>query len=1113
MEGLLLISILFNFIIFIKWVMSRQFNDQEVKSKTSSPTESSPGELYRISQNLTPFFENTAHPKDLLSSELFQSGVSLLSSRSFSEEDLRSYLWGDNILISCIAFESLRHREVSEELTSQVSDRLNETYLWPIFFAFQFLNETYEGNLLPNVFFKVQQWWPSNTLMCQLLNQFIEDRLGKGERLPFDAFPKDLESQQIELIGELFPKLKKTYTEPLLESYEALKHQQVDTTFFNSLGKLWDMQAAADSLLEHSDAKRHLGQLMDALFETPPRSVLLVGETGVGKTALVQQLSEKIAQKGWRVFEASANDVLAGQVYLGELENRLKELIVNLDPRRRVIWFIPNFHELLYAGRANTRPTGILEQLSPILERGDICIIGETQPAAYQHLLSDYSRLESLVETLKIKELNDQDTFECAVAWSKYATNSPNRESLISEPDLKEAYQLVKQFLNNSSQPGNLMNLLKLTRRQMVALGEASGVMTIDRVYQSLSSLSGMPRSILDDSQAFNLEELRQLFDKRVLGQPEAVECLVERVAMIKAGLTDPGKPSGVFLFAGPTGTGKTEIAKTLAEFLFGSPDRMIRLDMSEYQMPGSVESIIGEGQGSSGSSVGSTSLVKQIRNHPFSVVLLDEFEKAHPKVWDLFLQVFDDGRLTDSKGSTADFRHSIIILTSNLGATIKTDEGIGFQTKNSRFSSKGVVQTIYQTFRREFINRLDRVVVFRPLSRNVMRQILYHEFDQALQRRGLRSRDWAIELETSAIDFLLEKGFTHDLGARPLKRAIDRYLLANLAVTIVNHQFPEGDQFLFVRRKGNQLEVEFVDPNSSVDTEPSDDTDNEQADLTLKTLIRSPHGTSQEVAFLEGKGRELSQTIQSEPWKKEKEDALLQTSEPSFWESEERFQILGQIEFLDRMETAFGTKTSLLQRLTGHSKTPKTTYSKELIRRIAQYGYLLEAALETVRKQYPQDVFLKLETRDDSLECQRFLHQICQMYQQWASNRNMRQETLVEASTTSYALYAFSGLGSYAILKDEEGIHTLEVPKKGKTFQRHLVRVRVAGQPVVPKKNGLPLIDQALACFQQDAMHEGTLVRNYRQEPSPLVRDMVGNWRTGRIERVWAGDFDLFGP
>jgi ATP-dependent Clp protease ATP-binding subunit ClpC len=248
-----------------------------------------------------------------------------------------------------------------------------------------------------------------------------------------------------------------------------------------------------------------------------------------------------------------------------------------------------------------------------------------------------------------------------------------------------------------------------------------------------------------------DLGGLQRHFEARVLGQPEAVDCLVERVAMIKAGVTDPTRPFGVFLFAGPTGTGKTEIAKSLASFLFGSAERVTRLDMSEFKDPESIQRLIGGTPGES--EVESEALVDTIRKQPFSVVLLDEFEKAHPNIWDLFLQVFDDGRLTDRAGNTADFRSSILIMTSNLGSQVPTGASLGFTDRTGQFNEATVHREIDRSFRREFLNRIDRVIVFRPLERDTMRAILRKELAEAFERRGLRNRTWAVEWDASALD------------------------------------------------------------------------------------------------------------------------------------------------------------------------------------------------------------------------------------------------------------------------------------------------------------------------------------------------------------------------
>ena len=281
------------------------------------------------------------------------------------------------------------------------------------------------------------------------------------------------------------------------------------------------------------------------------------------------------------------------------------------------------------------------------------------------------------------------------------------------------ALSSARQYLSAGDFPGAVLDLIKLT----VGRARQGRQRKVDphEVILTLSQLTGLPVSILDNKERVDLAADPRLLRSRVIGQDEAVGAIVERIAMLKAGLNDPGKPIGVFLFAGPTGTGKTELAKTVAEYLFGSVDRLIRLDMSEFQTPETTDKILGSDRAGGEAD----SLINRVRKQPFSVVLLDEFEKAHPQIWDLFLQVFDDGRLTDSLGHVADFRHCMIILTTNLGATSHRTSGLGFAPAADAFTGEQIMRAIGQTFRPEFQNRLDKVIVFRPLTRDLMRGIL----------------------------------------------------------------------------------------------------------------------------------------------------------------------------------------------------------------------------------------------------------------------------------------------------------------------------------------------------------------------------------------------------
>jgi ATP-dependent Clp protease ATP-binding subunit ClpC len=630
--------------------------------------------------------------------------------------------------------------------------------------------------------------------------------------------------------------------------------------------------------------------------------------------------------------------------------------------------------------------------------------------------------------------------------------------------------------------------------------------MTRDDVLTTLSQMTGLPRSVLDERESLDPAAVRAFFERRVMGQPEAVNCLVDRIVMLKAGLTDPARPIGVFLFSGPTGTGKTEVAKALAEYLFGSAQRMIRLDMSELQEPQSLARIVGE----PGESAQADALVNRIRKQPFSVVLLDELEKAHARVWDLFLQVFDDARLTDANGNLADFRHSIIILTSNLGSTEHRAGSLGFTTSSGAFSEAQVLRMVGNTFRPEFVNRLDRVVVFRPLPRNVMRDILRKELSAVLGRRGFRHREWAVEWEESALEFLLDRGFTRDMGARPLRRAIDQHVLAPLAATIVEHRFPEGDQFLFVRSDGNAIQVQFVDPDAIPEVPAASAP---SAPPGYAQIILAPSGTGEERAFLEAALSNLEQRLEAEEWQSRKASLLQQMGRPGFWSGEQRFPVLAEIEHRDSIEAGARTAQSLMRRLSGRSA--RGASPPGILSNLAQQLYLIEQALLDLEQGLLPDVFLAVEavaserTADDAAA--RWAARVCAMYREWARKRRMRCTVLDMESDSARPplVLGLSGFGAPGILAREAGLHVLEVPDEAGGFERCTARVRLAAQPAHPRPTSRSALQHALDCLARTPAPTA-IVRRYREQPSPLVRDAQAGWRTGRIEDVLAGDFDL---
>ncbi|MFZ5635293.1 MAG: AAA family ATPase [Pseudomonadota bacterium] len=1064
---------------------------EDAASAPAAPEETAADKLYRLRREIENDDGRIQSPDDLLRLPQFREGVAVLADPAFPAKDVLGQLENDSYVLGCMVYAALGQRTDIDAAAALVATSGPGAY--QIKFMLDYLQSRPDAGDLPGFLRLVRQWWYEQPPLRQRLREYLQ----WAEAHAPGTAPMTLDNlreYELEQLVEGLNALRAPVLEPYIAQAKAELARQRERRTLGGVGRLWTPQpsgagaSASPAIVAHPELDLQVAKLYDMLQATPPTSVLVAGDHGTGKSTLVDRLFERLHGEGWLLFEASAAEVLAGQSYFGELEERMRELLGALD-RERALWRVRDFYDLLHKGAHSQDPRGILDMLLPAIERGKLRMIGELSPPQLAQLLLARPTLRHLMKTVQLLPPSPATMRDLLARWRD--TREAECGSPVADPrTLEEAQRMATQYFPEQHEPGRSLRLLEEALRAGLAAEPRDLPLGVDALLRAIARRSGLPMEVIDDRQSLDLESLRAFFRKRVIGQDEAVDCLVDRIAMLKAGLIDSGRPIGVFLFAGPTGTGKTELAKTLGELLFGSSERLLRLDMSEYQSDDAAWRLTEVSRDGS-----ARSLVARIREQPFSVVLLDEFEKAHPRVWDLFLQVFDDGRLGDRNGDVADFRHSIIILTSNAGSTLSRSAGPGFTSSAGGYSRGTVEKALFETFRREFLNRLDRIVLFNPLDRTLMRDILHKELQRAMGRRGLRNRDWAVEWEPSAIEFLLDRGFTPDLGARPLRRAIEQHLLAPLARSIVEHRTPQGDQFLFVRSAGDRLEVEFVDPNPPAATTTPVAT---AETVDIRDLIHAPDASPAAIATLRAEFEATDRDVAGPAWTQARDADYAAMNERDFWSRPERFEVLDRIERRHRIESALDTARRLNERLA------RDGADAGFVARHAQLLWLLRLAVDAVSRQHPQDALLWLSVGEADLkreptQARLWWQRLLAMYMAWAERRNMRVEVLSQDADRCEARLAIGGFGALAVLEHEHGAHLHEYDDESGATRRVAAAVRIA--PDLPGRPRPTRIDHD---------DEPRICRRYRAEPSPLVRDSVRGWRTGRHDRVMAGEFDV---
>ncbi len=631
----------------------------------------------------------------------------------------------------------------------------------------------------------------------------LQDWEGTAAQIFFalNADPLELEEHLLSSMGEDRGVMEEVLAEPPVGTGTI-------TQFTRDLTDL----AARGRLEPVIGREKEIRRMMQILSRRTKNNPCLIGEPGVGKTAVTEALAQRIAEgkvppflRDKRIVSLSITNVVAGTKYRGEFEERMKNILDEFATHPEIILFIDEIHTLIGAGGSE----GSLDAaniLKPALSRGEIQVIGATTLDEYRKHIEKDTALKRRFQSLLIEEPKEEETLE--ILKGRKALYEKHHGLTIGEDAITAAVKLSRRYISDRLWPDKALDLLD-EACAAARLDQPEGELTVsaEQIAHTVSLWTGVPLDQLTKEEGLRLSELESVIHERVIGQEEAVSSLCKAIRRSRVGLKDPKRPIGSFLFLGPTGVGKTELSKALAAAMFGDEKDLIRIDMSEYMEKHSVSKIIGSPPGYVGYDEGGQ-LSERIRRKPYSVVLFDEIEKAHPDVFHILLQILDEGRLTDSRGTAVDFRNTVIIMTSNAGAErIVEPKALGFSAGNSESADyermkTQVMEEVRRIFRPEFINRIDDIIVFRMLNRQDIQAILKLQLKDIEKRLG-EALSLTLEMDEAAAGWFTDKGYQPKYGARPLKRLLQNELEDRLAEEILKGKIREGDRVLVTVKDG----------------------------------------------------------------------------------------------------------------------------------------------------------------------------------------------------------------------------------------------------------------------------------------------------------------------
>jgi ATP-dependent Clp protease ATP-binding subunit ClpC len=809
---------------------------------------------------------------------------------------------------------------------------------------------------------------------------------------------------------------------------------------------------------------------------------LLAGEPGVGKSAHIQEVARRIAEgrvdaelAPARLVEISTANILARSTDRQAAE-RFEELLGHLSRHPCPIVYIRDLPLVLGGPLA---PVAIRA-----LRTGGLRFIFETEPKRVQELLRAD---EALAERLHLIPLQEPPLERSRWILGRVAEELERELRLPIDPAACDlALRLSAKFLLAQRMPRKAIELLKETAAE--SSSAARDRVGPEDVLTRFCAATRLPRFVVDDALPLDLEETERFFGERLLGQTDAVGAVLRSVALLKAGLNDPRRPLGVFLFAGPTGVGKTQLAKLLAEYLFGSADRLVRLNMADFPNDGD-ENVPFGASWAPALETRRGELTALLDGKVFTVLLLDEFEKAARSVHDRFLQLFDEGTFVNGAGETVSCNNTLIVATSNVGAEVYREPALGFAgNRRDQDLVTEVDRRITEAFRPEFLNRFDAICHFRPLTKVEIRKIAQREVGRVLEREGIRARALDVEVTPEVVDLLVERGYSPQFGARFLQREIEKTLTAALAVEIARRPLRPGTPVRVEARPGGKVVAvaEPLPPPREATAQlslPTPKAASVKRRLDRKSLLL-------EMDRLVGRARALSVSAERPLLEEQRNQLLSETQAPNLWDDPERAAatlrafrtVEAQINELERVEQAVTFARRLVREAKNEVQLTSAAKQVEEVAREVQMSEALHASGATAN-----DVEALVDIcASDSAEAQdTWLQELAAMYLGWAQRRGYEAMLVAEAEHPARVVVRIAGPGAYGFLAGEAGLHRrIEDEKR----QRAYVRVHRGGSPGTVEDLALSIEGRPVK------QHEGTFLERVRTEAT--VKDSS----TGRV-------------